>query len=50
MAPKKKGGKGGGKKGKKNEVIDPEADLKAFNFAEKEALMLMYARMRELEE
>jgi len=49
MAPKKKGGKGGKGK-KKNDIMDPEADLKAFNFAEKEALMLMYARMQELEE
>ena len=46
MAPKKKGG--GKKKGKK-EKFDPD-DLKAFNLAERETLMFMYARMRELEE
>jgi hypothetical protein len=48
MAPKKKGGKGG--KGKKKGKEDLESDLKAFNVAERETLMFMYARMRELEE
>jgi hypothetical protein len=47
MAPKKK--KGGGGKRKKAEKFDPD-DLKAFNLAERESLMFMYARMRELEE
>jgi hypothetical protein len=44
MAPKKKGGKGG--KGKKKGKEDLESDLKAFNVAERETLMFMYARMR----
>ena len=47
MAPKKKGAKGGGKKKNKEDL---ESDLKAFNVAERETLMFMYARMRELEE
>ena len=49
MAPKKKKGGGGKKKGGRTEAIDPE-DLKAFNLAEREVLIQMYERMRELEE
>ena len=48
MGPKKKGGAGkkGGKK--KDGLVDLEADLKAFNLAERQVIMELVEKMYEL--
>jgi len=48
MGPKKKG-KGGGKKGKKGNLVD-EDDMKSFNFHQREILEKMMSRYKELNE